>query len=182
MSVRIGPHPVDLGGIGKGLAVRLAAKALQNVSEAYFIEAGGDCYLGGQGPEGKGWRVGVENPHGGNDPIAVLQLKNIGCATSSLRVRSWQLADRKVHHIIDPRTGTSAQGGLAAVTVVDSDSARAEIWTKALFVSGRKQIFHLAQKNRLAALWVDTEGRQGYSEFMIPWILWRRKNSKAMKH
>ncbi len=181
LSVRIGPRPVDLGGIGKGLAVRLSARALAGVAQSYSIEAGGDCQFGGDGPKGSGWLVGVEDPRGGNVPIAALQLKDVGCATSSLRIRRWLWEGRKVHHIIDPRTGMSAQGGLAAVTVVAQDAARAEIWTKALFVSGKEHIADLAQKRGLAVLWVSDDGQLGYSKSMIPLICWRRKDMEKIK-
>ncbi|MDR1999836.1 MAG: FAD:protein FMN transferase, partial [Frankiaceae bacterium] len=102
--VRIGPDPIDLGGIGKGLAVRWATRDLSGELDNFAIVAGGDCYLSGPGPEGAGWNVEVENPLGGSDPIAVLTLADLACATSSTRVRAWTLGGRQVHHLLDPRT------------------------------------------------------------------------------
>lgn len=170
--VRIGPRAVDLGGIGKGMAVRMAAETLANAASSYMIEAGGDCYFGGKGPRQDGWRVGVENPLGGDKPIAMLNLVDIGCVTSSLRVRTWHLGNQSVHHLIDPRTGRSAQSGLKSVTVVGPDPARDEVWSKALLVSGRDQIAEMAREHDLAALWVDDEGQIGHSPSMSPWLRW----------
>ena len=49
------PEPVDLGGIGKGLAVRWAARSgSPGCGDAVLVEAGGDCSLAGTGPEGEG--------------------------------------------------------------------------------------------------------------------------------
>jgi thiamine biosynthesis lipoprotein len=172
-SIRLGARRVDLGGIGKGLAVRLASAVLAGVGRAHLVEAGGDCYLAGQGPHGDGWRVGVEDPAGAPEPVAVLRLSDLGCATSSVRVRSWQLNGRTVHHLIDPRTGRSAQGGVRAVTVLDPDPARAETWSKALLIAGLEQIAGLARDRDLAALWVDFGGEVGCSERMAPAVIWR---------
>jgi thiamine biosynthesis lipoprotein len=170
--VRIGPRPVDLGGIGKGLAVRWASDALAQAGRAHLIEAGGDCYLAGDGPDGTGWRVAVEDPHGGPGPVAVLRLQDAGCATSSLRLRSWRVDGRRVHHLIDPRTGASAAGGLSAVTVVAADTAWAEVWSKALLIEGRDGIAALGEERGLAALWVDEEGRLGWTAAMNSFLMW----------
>ncbi len=170
--VRIGADPIDLGGIGKGLAVRWAARELAGSGAAYLVEAGGDCYLGGAGPEGAGWHVGVEDPRSGPDPVAVLSITDGGCATSSTRVRRWQTGGRAVHHLIDPRTGTSAAGGLASVTVVGADPARAEVWSKALFVAGASRIAQLCRRHDLAALWVASDGSFAMSPQLYRYVLW----------
>jgi thiamine biosynthesis lipoprotein len=174
-AVRLGEHPIDLGGIGKGLAVRWAARELAGTGAPYLVEAGGDCCLGGDGPDGDGWRVGVEDPdQAGERPdlLAVLELRTTSCATSSIRVRNWQVDGRPVHHLIDPRTADSARSGLRSVTVVDPDPARAEVWSKALFLTGRDGIAQACAGRGLAALWVDDDGRLGTSEPVRPLLIW----------
>jgi thiamine biosynthesis lipoprotein len=174
-AIRLGEHPIDLGGIGKGLAVRWAAAELATTGAPYLVEAGGDCSLGGDGPDGEGWRVGVEDPTqtgGRPDLVAVLELRDTSCATSSVRVRTWQVDGRPVHHLIDPRTADSARGGLHAVTVVDADPARAEVWSKALFLTGQDRIADACRERGLAALWVDDNGRIGTSEPVRPYLIW----------
>ncbi len=61
----IGREPVDLGGIGKGLALRWASEQLRTQVEDFLIDAGGDITCCGSGPEGDGWKVAVEDPRGG---------------------------------------------------------------------------------------------------------------------
>jgi thiamine biosynthesis lipoprotein len=172
-AVRLGDEPVDLGGIGKGLAVRWAAAELEGSGSAFLVEAGGDCYVAGPGPDGSGWLVGVEDPHGGTEPVAVLTVQDAGCATSSVRVRHWKVGDRQVHHLIDPRSGQPGGQGMAAVTVVHPDPAWAEVWAKALFLTGRGGIRHEADSRELAALWVDEDGVVGSSRAMKPLITWQ---------
>jgi thiamine biosynthesis lipoprotein len=149
---------IDLGGIGKGLAVRWAARELIGAGRSALAEAGGDCQLVGTGPSDGGWLVGVEDPHGGSDPLAVLSLRDLGCATSSVRLRRWMVDGREVHHIIDPRTGRSGGQGLAAVTVIHPDTAWAEVWSKTLFLTGSKRIEEVARERQLAAVWVQVDG------------------------
>ncbi len=174
-AIRLGEHPIDLGGIGKGLAVRWAAGQLAATGRPFLVEAGGDCSLGGDGPDGDGWLVGVEDPavHGPALPLlAALRLADLACATSSVRVRTWQVDGRPVHHLIDPRTGDSARGGLRSVTVVGPDPARAEVWSKALFLAGREGIARECAHRDLAALWVDDDGAICTSRAMRPYLIW----------
>ena len=172
LAVRVGREPVDLGGIGKGLAVRWASDLLRKAGEATLVEAGGDLMAMGSGPDGDGWSVAVENPVGGTEPVAVLRLHDRACATSSTRVRSWTVGDTAVHHLIDPSTRRSADSDLLSVTVVGEDPAWSEVWSKALFVGGRAAIRATAEEHGLAALWVDSSGRVGTSRALRPHVAW----------
>jgi len=178
LAIRLGANRIDLGGIGKGLAVRLAARALSGAGRAHLIEAGGDCYVDGDGPKGEGWQIGVEDPTGGSQPVAVLRIRDTGCATSSVRVRSWQVDGEAVHHLIDPRTGRSAQGGLRSVTVLDRDPAFAEVWSKALLIVGRERIAAVAASRELAALWVDDSRQVTASTKMAPSVIWEAHDAE----
>ncbi|HMC70039.1 MAG TPA: FAD:protein FMN transferase, partial [Mycobacteriales bacterium] len=171
--VKVGPHPIDLGGIGKGLAVRWASGRLRaNGLSNYFVEAGGDVACAGVPADAPGWRVSVEDPLGGSEPVAVLELCDEAAATSSVRLRSWRVGGRKVHHLIDPRTGEPGGDGLLAVTVADPDPARAEVWSKVLFLTGRTGVATTAALYNLPALWVDTEGALGASAALGRRLIW----------
>jgi thiamine biosynthesis lipoprotein len=171
--LRLGPDPIDLGGIGKGLAVRWAAEQLAGAGSSFLVEAGGDCHLAGVGPDGDGWKVGVEDPLGGQAPLAVLALVDRGCATSSVRLRHWRAAGTNVHHLIDPRTGRPGGAGLVAVTVVDEDAALAEVWSKSLFLCGAEGVGDLADRRGLAALWVHEDGSFEWTQAMEEHVVWR---------
>jgi thiamine biosynthesis lipoprotein len=153
------PEPVDLGGIGKGLALRWAAAAVRQAGcEAFLLDAGGDIVVRGQPPGDGPWRIGIEDPSGAARPLAVVATTNEAVATSSIRRRQWRTPDRMVHHLIDPVIGEPGGGGLLAVTVAGSDPAWSEVWSKALFVEGRAGIASLARKRGLAAWWVAEGG------------------------
>jgi thiamine biosynthesis lipoprotein len=172
-AVRIGPEPVDLGGIGKGLAVRWAADRLRGSADSVLVEAGGDLLALGAGPDGEGWMVSVEDPYGGEQPVAVLRLRDRACATSSIRLRTWDAGGRQVHHLIEPATGEPAQSGLRSVTVVGADPAMAEVWSKVAFLCGRDGIRAAVEERHLAALWVGDDRRVAVSTAMRPFVAWQ---------
>jgi len=169
--VRLG-EAVDLGGIGKGLAVRWARDRLLQACEDFLIEAGGDCYCAGLEPGGGPWSIGVEDPLGG-PPVAVLALSDRACTTSSIRLRRWHVGGRPVHHLIDPRTAAPGGAGLLAVTVVDDDPAAAEVASKTLFLAGADGIAEACSSAAAAALWVAEDGSLGTSAAMEPYVSWR---------
>lgn len=193
--VLIGADPIDLGGIGKGLAVRLAGDRLSKVTGDYLVDAGGDCACSGQAPGGGAWLVGVEDPADPTDsadtaepadsaaptgptapagPVAVLALSDRAVTTSSIRLRRWRSGGQMVHHLIDPRTGRPGGAGLLSVSVVGDDPAGAEAWSKALFLAGRKGIAELAHRRQLAALWIDDRREVSLTAAMGRYVRWQR--------
>jgi thiamine biosynthesis lipoprotein len=153
-------RPVDLGGIGKGLALRWAAAAVARLGvDAFLLDAGGDLVAHGQPPEGGPWRIGIEDPNGAPEPLAVVTTAGGAVATSSIRRRRWTSGGATVHHLIDPATGQPGDGGLLAVTVAGRDPAWSEVWSKTLFLAGQAAVAGLARRQGLAAWWVTGEGR-----------------------
>jgi len=153
--------PIDLGGIGKGLALRWAAARLDRLGMTdYLIEAGGDLVARGRPPDADAWIVGIERPDGEPDPLAAVVVQHCGgaVATSSIRVHQWATDGREVHHLLDPALGEPADSGLLSVTVAAGDPAWAEVWSKALFLAGSRSIADEARQRGMAAWWVDASG------------------------
>ncbi|MGZ3631662.1 MAG: FAD:protein FMN transferase [Candidatus Limnocylindrales bacterium] len=153
--------PLDSGGIGKGLALRWAWRTIvaDLGDRAALLEAGGDLVCRGPGPDGRAWLVGLEDPLGGLDPLAVIALEQGAICTSSVAVTRWRAPDgRLVHHLIDPRTGEPGGEGLLAVTVAAPDPAWAEVWSKALFLAGAGAIGEEARARGMAAWWAEADG------------------------
>jgi len=157
--------PVDLGGIGKGLAIRWAssvlAAAVPELDEpgaGALLEAGGDLVARGSAPQGGPWMVAIEDPFAAEEP-AIVALRDAAICTSSTAVHRWRTTDgREVHHLLDPRTGQPGGSGLASVTVSGPDPAWAEVWSKTLFLEGAGGIGPRARALGLAAWWVRGDG------------------------
>jgi thiamine biosynthesis lipoprotein len=156
--------PVDLGGIGKGLALRWAMHLLARrlpglgTDAGALLEAGGDLVAAGPAPQGGPWLVGIEDP-GGQHDRAVIAVSGGAVATSSVRVHAWRRPDgTSAHHLVDPRTGAPGGAGLMSVTVADLDPAWAEVRSKTLFLEGARRIGPRARALGLAAWWIRADG------------------------
>ena len=172
--LHLGGMAIDLGGIGKGLALRWARDRLAASVDSFLIDAGGDLVAHGMGPEVDGWKIGIEDPQGGPEPVAVLALHDRAVATSSIRLRQWIADGAQAHHLIDPASGRPGGRGLASVTVVEADPAHAEATTKSLFLGGRADIASSAQQQSAAALWVGVDGIVDMSARMEAHVIWRQ--------
>jgi len=173
--------PIDLGGIGKGLALRWAARRAAGIlgSTGFLLEAGGDIATRGTAG-GEAWSVGIEDPAGEAAPVATCVLPaDWAIATSSIRRAFWHDAGgRTVHHLIDPRTGAPGGDGLVAVTVTGPDPAWAEIWSKALFLEGPSNIALAARSRGLAAWWVGEGGSVSMTPAARQLTVWVRSESR----
>jgi thiamine biosynthesis lipoprotein len=172
-------RPIDLGGIGKGLALRWAARRLDRyLIDGFLLDAGGDIVVRGDAPEGGPWQIGIEDPLAAEDgPLAVVRLKAGAVATSSIRRRRWRHAGGSVHHLIDPTTGRPAWSGLLAVTVAGGDPAWAEVWSKTLFICGRGDIAAEARRRGLAAWWVADDGTLAMTPAARSATIWVREEA-----
>jgi thiamine biosynthesis lipoprotein len=126
---------LDLGGIGKGFTVDRAIALLGSRANA-MVNASGDLYAAGDGPDGDGWYVGVQDPFGPDRDLAVLNVNDCGVATSGSIKRQWTIRDTRYHHLIDPRERASAVSDLLTVTVVAPTATHADVLAKTAFLLG----------------------------------------------
>ncbi len=126
---------IDLGGIGKGLTVDRAIAMLGPDANA-MINASGDLYAAGDGPDGHGWNVGVQDPLALDRDLVVLNVNDCGVATSGSINRSWTIGDTRYNHLIDPREQRSTESGLLTVTVIAPTATQADVLAKTAFLLG----------------------------------------------
>lgn len=125
---------LDFGGFVKGRTVDDAAAALPDASLA--IDAGGDAFMRGDGPDGEGWLVDVEDPHDASRTLMTLRVRGGAVATSAPNRRRWRLGPAFAHHLIDPRIGAPARGDLLQATALASTAEAADVLAKTLFLLG----------------------------------------------
>jgi thiamine biosynthesis lipoprotein len=172
----------DPGGIGKGLAADMVVEELLAAGAAgACVNVGGDVRVAGRGPAAApddpspdaGWVVGVENPFADSELVALLGVGNGGVATSSRLRRRWTApGGRPAHHLLDPRTGKPAAGGLAAVTVVACEAWLAEMLTKAAFLAGATGAAAVIDRFGAGGLLVTDDGTAiataNLANFLVP--------------
>ena len=149
---------LDLGGIAKGWTVDHVALALAPLGPV-LVDAGGDLRVVGM-VDGEAWPVGVQDSFMPERDRALVRLRGGALATSSIGGRRWRRGDRTLHHLIDPRTGTSADSDLHAVTVHAPDAMTADVAAKVALVLGSTAGTAYLLKRGVSALLTATDGRE----------------------
>ena len=125
---------LDLGGIAKGYAVDKAIELLRQWGIQYaIVTAGGDSRILGD-RKGRPWMVGIKNPRADNVLIS-LPLENAAVSTSGDYERFFEKDGVRYHHIINPKTGHSADS-LRSVTIIGDDAMTTDALSTSVFVMG----------------------------------------------
>jgi thiamine biosynthesis lipoprotein len=126
---------MDMGGIAKGYAAALAAKALRDhgVTDG-FVNIGESSMVAiGSPAPGKSWIVEIYDPRDRTKTIAWTRLADgEALATSGTYEKTVGQGEKKKSHLMNPKTG-QALGGLHSVTVVMHDAEAADAFTKPFF-------------------------------------------------
>ena len=158
---------IDLGGVAKGYAAdRLASVLTENGVKSALLSLGGNVYALGRKPDGRPWRVGVQDPFDAGAVIGAVEVADLAVVTSGSYQRYFTQDGTLYHHILDPATGYPADSGLASVTVVCENAARADALSTALFVMGleRASAYWRASGDSFAAIFVSKDGTVTYTE------------------
>ncbi|MFH0795019.1 MAG: FAD:protein FMN transferase [bacterium] len=137
---------IDLGAIAKGAAVDVGIASLRRsgINRA-LINAGGDLYAMGSKPDGP-WRLGIRAPREERGKLLTfLNVENKGVATSGDYEKMVIINGKRYHHILDPRTGRSADR-CVSVTVIAEDAETADGLATALFVLGPEDGLGLCER------------------------------------
>lgn len=155
-----GRHPrlqLDFGGLAKGLAVERSLDLLSELGVEYaIVNAGGDLMTLGQRPD-RLWRIGLRDPRG----AGVLASIGLGAGealfSSGDYERGYEWEGKRIHHVIDPRSGTPSQG-IASATVLHMDPTIADAAATTLMIAGPEQWPAYAQQLGIDHALVVLEG------------------------
>jgi thiamine biosynthesis lipoprotein len=148
---------LDLGGLAKGYAVDLSARELAPYGNV-LVDAGGDIYASGTGPDGASWLVGVADPFRAGIDLTTLHIRDQALATSSVVRRRWQRGGRWLHHLIDPRTGEPAASDAVSVSVVASSTVAADVFAKVGLLLGCADGGRFLEEQQVSGLFVRSDG------------------------
>jgi len=143
----------DLGGLVKEYAADRSAGLLIKVGfRSGYVDLGGDLHFLGPHPDGKPWRVGIRNPAGGNIPVAAVDVRSGGLASSGDYERYSEINGQRYSHMINPRTGwplNSTVDGLSAVSVLAPSCLLAGSVSTIVMLLGRKKGIQLLEQSGL---------------------------------
>ena len=130
---------IDLGGIAKGYTSGRVMDVMKSYGiKSAVINLGGNAHVLGNKTDGSQWKVGIQDPEDENGYLGGVSVTDKAIITSGGYERYFVDKDTgvKYHHIIDPKTGYSANNGLISVTIVSADSTLADGLSTSLFVLG----------------------------------------------
>lgn len=147
---------INLGGIAKGYALKLAKDKLLNYGfKDFLINFGGDIYTYRTKKETP-WKVAVQHPRKKDRFLTVLELDTISCATSGDYERFFIKEGQRYHHILDPKTGYP-KGNVISVTVMCEDPALADALATAIFVLGEVEGIEVAKRFKADCIIIKEE-------------------------
>lgn len=123
-----------------------------------IVNASGDLRAIGPGPNGTGWRVGVQDPFAPEEHFAVLVVSDRAVATSGSARRQWHVGQTRYHHLIDTRTLTSSGSDLLTVTVVAKTATEADVLAKVAFLLGSAQGLAMLERFDAEGIGVRRDG------------------------
>ncbi|MDE3087237.1 MAG: FAD:protein FMN transferase [Acidobacteriota bacterium] len=147
---------LDLGATAKALAADRVAAMVAALGTGVAVSLGGDVAVAGGPPRG-GWSIGVGADSGTDAVDEVVTISSGGLASSSTELRSWRREGRRLHHIVDPRTGDSAPVVWRLVTVAAPSCLDANAAATAAVVWGERAPARLTARG-LAARLVGADG------------------------
>ena len=153
---------LDLGSTTKGYAADEIAKLIRaaGVKKA-LIDLGGNVLVEGTRPDGKPWRIGLQDPFSPDrgDFLGIASLTSRTMVTSGVYERYFidEATGKRYHHILDTRTGYPVDNGLMSVTVVAPRSFDADGFTTTVFALGREKGMALAASKGVDVIVVDSD-------------------------
>lgn len=153
--------------VAKGYAVDVVAQYLDSKGiKNYMVDIGGEVVLKGKNPKDELWRIGINKPIDDSLSVkqeiqTVLQLTDVGMATSGNYRNFYYKDGKKYAHTIDPRTGYPVQHSILSATVVAQDCMTADAFATAFMVMGLDEAETVCNANPAIDAYFIYSGEKG---------------------
>lgn len=132
---------IDLGGLGKGFLADKLAKFLLGYKDriiGFWISLGGDIHCYGLEDINNPWKIYIEKDSlAKTEDIGYIEStkgQSISIASSGTQYRRGIKDNKTWHHIIDPRTGLSAETNISSATVVSDTTIFCDVIASCLVI------------------------------------------------
>jgi thiamine biosynthesis lipoprotein len=150
---------LDLGSTSKGFAADEVAKLIRAAGvKSALIDLGGNVLVLGSRPDGKSWRIGLQDPFSTERGayLGIASLADKTMVTSGVYERFFIKDGKRYHHILDTKTGYPVDNGLMSVTIITPKSFDADGFTTTIFALGRVRGMALAKEKGVDVIVVDS--------------------------
>ena len=155
---------LDLGSVAKGYAVEEAAKIIRKEKSVTgaLVDGGGNIKVIGSKPDGKPWRIGIQDPRDLSMYIGVLKLSdNDAVSTSGDYQRYYEINGQRYHHLLDLRTGMPASKHIS-VTIFAPSAFLADYYSTFFFMLDLNEIIFFVKENPSIQAVIVDEDRKIY--------------------
>ncbi len=162
---------ITLGGIAKGYAVDEALEVISSMGIKHaLVNAGGDMGTLGSKPNREPWSIALVNPDDTSQCLATFSFSDKAIATSGNYERYFD-PEKEAGHIINPKTGYSAQECIS-VTIIAENCTQADALATGVFVMGPDDGIELVESlDDVECLIVDADRiihlSSGLSKYLI---------------
>ncbi len=157
ISLTVPGMKITLGGITKGYAADEALKVIESMGIKHaLVAAGGNIGALGTKTNGEPWKISLVNPDKTDDSLAIFQFSDMSISTSGNYERYFS-PDKKVNHIMDPRTGFSV-ADVISVSIICESGTQADALSTSVFVLGPEKGMKLVESlNNVETFIVDKD-------------------------
>ena len=155
---------IDVNGIAQGYSVDVVADFFEKKGvKNYIVEIGGEIrLLGKKQPGNESFKIGIEAPSDEDvsfSPLEKIIVVDKGAITTSGNYRRYhESKDKKISHLMDPRTGYSVQNEMISVTVYAKDAITADAYDNALMLMGIDKALQFVERRKdMAAFFIYTK-------------------------
>lgn len=131
---------IDLGFIAKGyIADKVKEFLVSKGVKSAIINLGGNVDLIGSKPDGSSFGVGIRKPFGAEgEYLKSVSASDTSLVTSGIYERCFKDGDKFYHHILDAHTGYPVDNSLTQVSVLCTDSTKADALSTTLLLLGKE--------------------------------------------
>lgn len=153
---------IDLGGIAKGYAADEVKRILGGYGiKNAIINLGGNVLTIGDNPQGRPWRIGIQNPDATRgDYVGTIQVTDQTVVTSGIYERYFIADGKHYHHMLSPFDGYPFDNGLASVTIITDKSIIGDAFSTSVFGKGlEKGMEYVAEQKNMEAIFITKDNK-----------------------
>lgn len=150
---------IELGAIAKGYV----ADEIYDIYNYYNVDSGiialaGNIYLVGEKEENLPWTVGITDPDNPSKQNITIKLTNTSVVTAGAYERYFEIDGVIYHHIFDSKTGYPTDKDIKSVTIINSNSTFADVYSTTLFAMGMENAIDFLQiQKNIDAIIIDDD-------------------------